>query len=404
MSAASRTPETETRGLWLLRMHYRMRTASFAMVFAASCLHLHGQGYAAWTWAYLASLLLLYPQLLHWMALRTPVPATTALRALLLDSFLLGTFCAVVRFADWLSFSVVLATLINNAANRGMKDSWQTLLALLLGAALGAAVCGFGFAPHTEWPTVLVCILGLTAYVLEVGHIAYLRNAQLRATRAQLRLRERALVDANARLQKSLEENDALRRDLAEQASRDPLTNLYNRRYLAGALPREMQRCERESKPLALVIMDLDHFKHYNDHYGHAAGDACLKAVARAIQASAKRSGDLAARFGGEEFVLLLPDTDASQALAVAEALRQSVAAMALPHAKSPLGRVTLSLGVAVSLPQARLGAEALLHSADTALYAVKKAGRNGSQLAKEPPPPALADNAVLLEVPPAGG
>jgi diguanylate cyclase (GGDEF)-like protein len=236
--------------------------------------------------------------------------------------------------------------------------------------------------PRTEWATVLCCIVGLTAYVLEVGNIAFYRNAQLRVTREQLKLRERALVDANERLQHSLQEIEILRKDLAEQASRDPLTNLYNRRHLAAALPREMQRCQREAKPVALIIMDLDHFKKFNDHYGHSAGDACLRAVSQAIQASAKRSGDLAARYGGEEFLLVLPDTNEGDALGMADALRAAVEALDIAHAQSSFGRVTLSLGVAVSRPDQKAGAEPLLRSADMALYAAKEAGRNRAHLA----------------------
>ena len=376
------TGHADPKGLWLVRTHYRMRTGAFAMVFVATCFHITGKDYGVWAWAYLVGLLLCYPQLVYRLALRSSARVNTALHLLLLDSVLLGLFCATVRFSDWLSFSVGLATLINNAANRGMKSTWETMLALAGGAATGYVLGGQQFSPHTEWATVLVCIVGLTAYVLEVGNIAYYRNAQLRVTRGQLRLRERALVDANERLQRSLLENDALRKDLAVQASRDPLTNLYNRRFLDAALPREILRCEREGKPLALIIMDLDHFKKFNDFYGHAAGDACLKTVSLSIQASAKRASDMAARFGGEEFVLLLPDTSADDALAMAEALRLAVETLDLTHQQSSFGRVTLSLGVAVSLPGARANAEQLLRHADLALYAAKAAGRNRSHLA----------------------
>lgn len=377
-------PAEQPRGQWLLSMHYRMRMASFAMVFAATFFQIRGKDYGLPAWAWLVTVLLVYPQLLHRLALRAHDLITTALRLLLLDALLLGTFCATVRFSDWLTFSVVLAALINNAANRGWKSTWKTLLVLAAGAAVGSALVGYQFAPRSEWPTVVLCVLGLTAYVLEVGNIAYYRNAQLRATREQLRLRERALVDANERLQTSLQEIELLRKDLAEQASRDPLTNLYNRRHLAVALPREMLRCQREAKPVALIIMDLDHFKGYNDHYGHAAGDVCLKAVSRTIEASAKRASDLAARYGGEEFLLLLPDTDEAEALRMAEGLRAAVQALGIAHAQSPHGLVTLSLGVAVNRPGSQDGAEQLLRRADKALYAAKGAGRNCALAAQD--------------------
>jgi diguanylate cyclase len=374
--------DADKSGLWLLRMHYRMRAASFAMLFAATCVHIYGQDFGAWTWCYLVALLLVYPQALYWLALRARDRIAAAIRSLLLDSFLLGAFCASVHFSDWLTFSVVLAALINNTANRGWRSTWETLLALALGAGFGYVLAGYRFEPHTGWVAVAFCMVGLTAYVLEVSYIAFYRNGQLRIAREQLKLRERALVDANERLQLSLQEIEILRKDLAEQASRDPLTNLYNRRHLAIALPREMLRCQREAKPVALIIMDLDHFKQFNDQYGHAAGDACLKAVAAAIQASAKRASDLAARYGGEEFLLLLPDTNEGDARSMAEGLRLAVQALQIAHAQSSFGYVTLSLGVAVSRPNTHTGAEQLLRSADMALYAAKEAGRNQTVLA----------------------
>ncbi len=374
--------DADKKGLWLLRMHYRMRVASFAVLFAATCVHSYGKNYGTGAWAYLITLLLFYPQALYWLALRARDRIATAMRSLLLDSLLLGAFCATVRFGDWLTFSVVLAALINNTANRGWRSTWETLVALLVGAACGFVLGGYRFEPFTAWDTMAFCVVGLTAYVLEVSFIAFYRNAQLRIAREQLKLRERALVDANDRLQLSLQEIEVLRKDLSEQASRDPLTNLYNRRYLAVALPREMLRCQREAKPVAVIIMDLDHFKKFNDQYGHAAGDACLQAVSGAIQACAKRASDLAARYGGEEFLLLLPDTDEDEALRMAEGLRRAVQALQIAHAQSSFGHVTLSLGVAVSRPTVATDAEQLLRSADLALYAAKEAGRNTVHLA----------------------
>jgi len=374
--------DAEKKGQWLLRMHYRMRAASFAMVFLATSLQIVGKDYGAWAWGYLVALLLVYPQLHYYFALRAQNRIAVAMASLLLDSFLLGTFCAVVRFSDWLAFSVVLATLINNAANRGYRSTWQTLLALAMGTALASVCMGFAFAPATEPVAVMVCFVGLTLYVVTVGNIAYYRNHQLRQAREQLQLRERALMDANDRLQVSLREIELLRSDLAEQASRDPLTNLFNRRYFDIAIHREIARCEREGKPLALIIMDLDHFKKFNDHYGHGAGDDCLKAVAAAIHASAKRASDLAARYGGEEFLLLLPDTPEDEAMRMAEELRLAVEALQIAHAQSPLDCVTLSMGVAVSSTRARYHADQLLRMADRALYVAKEAGRNNAQLA----------------------
>lgn len=370
------------KGLWLLRMHYRMRTAAFAMVFAATCFQLFGKNLGVATWGYVVTLLLIYPQVQYRLALRSRNRITAAMQSLLLDSFLLGVFCASVEFCAWLTFSVSLATLMNSAVNRGWKSTGVTLLALSCGAALGYWMTGYRFSPDTEVITLVFCCVGLTAYVLETGHISYYRNAQLRMAREQLKLREHALVESNKRLQVSLNEIEILKRDLIEQASRDPLTNLYNRRYFDVAVQRELARCEREAKPLTLILMDLDHFKNFNDHYGHAAGDVCLRVVANSIQDSAKRATDLAVRYGGEEFLLLLPDTDDEDAMRMAEDLRAAVEKLAMEHRHSPHGLVTLSLGVAVNKPEYQQDAQQLIRSADVALYAAKASGRNRTQRA----------------------
>lgn len=376
--------DLSSKARWLVRTHHAMRVASFATVFAATCIHITGKGYSPGVWAFLVVLLLVYPQLQYWRLLRSREPIAAVMHALVIDSFLLGVFSATVGFSDWLTFSVVLGTLSNSAANKGWRSTGITLLALAVGALLAVAVGGLHFSPHTEWQSALFCMVGLGAYVLAVGHIAFSRNLQLRSTRELLRARERDLLDANATLHTSLSEIEALRKGLLEQANQDGLTKLFNRRFLDSTLERELARCQRESKPLALIMLDIDHFKKYNDAYGHPAGDECLKTVAHALQGSAKRAGDLAARYGGEEFSLVLPDTDGVDALRMAEALRQEIEALAMPHAESDLGLVTISAGLAVMAGDSYASAEQLLRAADEALYYAKWGGRNRVHVAPD--------------------
>lgn len=182
--------------------------------------------------------------------------------------------------------------------------------------------------------------------------------------------REAALREMNDRLGEQLATIELLRATLAEEAVRDPLTGLHNRRFLdrelAGALQRET--------PVAVVVVDVDHFKSVNDRYGHAAGDDVLVAVARVLRAGT-RTGDVVARSGGEEFVVVLPDTDLAEACTRAEEIRRLCAATVHPVAGGPV-RVTLSAGVAVAGPEGT-GASALLSAADRALYRAKSAGRD---------------------------
>jgi diguanylate cyclase (GGDEF)-like protein len=167
-------------------------------------------------------------------------------------------------------------------------------------------------------------------------------------------------------------------RALNTLATHDGLTGLANRRYLDATIEREFRRAVRSRQPVSIVMIDIDHFKDYNDCYGHPAGDDCLCAVARSIEGCLRRAGDLAGRWGGEEFVVVLPGSDATRAVAFAETMRLAVRGLALRHGRSERGIVTLSAGVATFVPGRSAGAwQALVADADAALYAAKASGRD---------------------------
>lgn len=172
-------------------------------------------------------------------------------------------------------------------------------------------------------------------------------------------------------------------RKLAALSTTDGLTGLANRRRFDEVLNAEWARAKRTAQPFALVMLDVDHFKKFNDQYGHQAGDDCLKNVAGMIRAQARRAGDLAARYGGEEFALVLADTDATTARRLAEAVRHTIEAMDVPHELSPFGKVTVSIGVAIMMPGVDMDAQGLLRAADEALYRAKHEGRNRVALAE---------------------
>jgi diguanylate cyclase (GGDEF)-like protein/PAS domain S-box-containing protein len=167
---------------------------------------------------------------------------------------------------------------------------------------------------------------------------------------------------------------DALQR----AAMLDPLTRIANRRHFDSFLEREWQRAIRNAQPLSLVVLDVDHFKLYNDTLGHAAGDVCLQKVAQALQAHALRPTDLAARYGGEEFVLLFAETPQEAAARLAEAIRTTVEALQLPNPRSPTSPwITVSVGVATIVPTQLDQVGQLFVCADRAMYAAKGGGRN---------------------------
>ncbi|MGQ9364734.1 diguanylate cyclase [Azospirillum sp. ST 5-10] len=158
----------------------------------------------------------------------------------------------------------------------------------------------------------------------------------------------------------------------------DGLTGIANRRRFDEVLLREWRRCGRSQSPLSAIMIDVDHFKPYNDLCGHHAGDTCLRAVARLLDERMHRPADLVARYGGEEFVCLLPETDADGAARVAETLRAAVEGQAIPHPQSPVvPHVTVSLGHATLIPLADEPPGRLLALADEYLYAAKRSGRN---------------------------
>ena len=156
----------------------------------------------------------------------------------------------------------------------------------------------------------------------------------------------------------------------------DPLTGLANRRAFDAALAAEFNRAKRSSTPIALMMIDVDFFKHFNDTYGHPEGDKCLQKVATNIQQLCKRSMDLVSRYGGEEFAIILPNSDNAELLAIS--MLKSVEAMGIPHSTSSVANiVTISIGITEAIPLPEMQAEELVAMADKALYQAKSSGRN---------------------------
>ena len=173
---------------------------------------------------------------------------------------------------------------------------------------------------------------------------------------------------------------------LADLSMTDGLTGIANRRRFAEVLESEWTRAMRSGQSLALAMIDVDWFKRYNDHYGHQAGDDCLRAVARLLTESTRRGGDLVARYGGEEFAIIAPATDGAQALQMAHAICQAIQSLALPHALSEFSHVSVSIGVTALVPGQDDTPDALLRLADAALYRAKGEGRN--RVVCDPTPP----------------
>jgi diguanylate cyclase (GGDEF)-like protein len=186
-----------------------------------------------------------------------------------------------------------------------------------------------------------------------------------------------ALNDMARKLADREQQLRAANSHLEELASSDSLSGLANRRGFDARLAADWQRAGKLHRPVALLMIDVDHFKLFNDRYGHVEGDVCLRRIGKLLKETASGDDDLPARYGGEEFSLLMPGADVDAALKIGERLRLAVEAMCIAHASSPEGQVTISIGVASLIPGVAEDAEHLVEAADIALYAAKRRGRN---------------------------
>jgi diguanylate cyclase (GGDEF)-like protein/PAS domain S-box-containing protein len=185
-------------------------------------------------------------------------------------------------------------------------------------------------------------------------------------------------IDGVVAVTRDITEQKDLQDKLASLAATDALTGLANRRAFDERLADEWARARRDGTQLSLLLIDVDHFKKFNDHYGHLAGDGCLRALGRILSAVARRPADLAARYGGEEFAVLLPNTGPDGCAEVGEGIRQALHDLAMLHAQNPPSRlVTASVGAATSLPSQASDSGTLVAAADRALYAAKDSGRD---------------------------
>lgn len=215
----------------------------------------------------------------------------------------------------------------------------------------------------------------LLAALQNLYHVLSVQNADLAAANARLEERVATRTLELAQANRSLME---LNHRLEMLSNSDGLLEIANRRYFDQRLDQEWRREMREHRSLSLLMIDVDHFKRYNDHYGHQAGDHCLQSVTQAALSVLRRPGDLLARYGGEELVAILPNTELSGAVLVAQAIGRELAERNIPHADSPVAdHVTVSIGAATIVPDKHSSSSSLLAAADQALYSAKESGRN---------------------------
>lgn len=259
-----------------------------------------------------------------------------------------------VELRGGLSFSNGIMRLNLLAAMIAFYPSWK----VFYGYVFGSLLLGIWNELYlrVDFPQLYMLGLGCGLVVLEVGRRMLHRWFELAIMREH--------------------ENLTLLRQLDQLAKQDPLTGVANRRHFNIELDRALAHSQESGAPLSLILIDVDYFKRFNDHYGHQVGDMCLKEVAQALNRAVRTPSDLVARYGGEEFVLLLPNTDRQAAANVAQRLQDGLASLQLEHLASDVAPwVTVSQGIASNVSGE--GANQLLERADQALYRAKESGRN---------------------------
>ncbi len=356
------TPESSSRdGVhWTVRMNRRNRSAFYVLLFVAMGSHLLALGAPAWGWAALVLNYLAYPQLVYWRARRAHDQRRAEIHNMDADIVLAGIWAGVLGFPLWITFVLCASGCINMVVFHGGRGGIRLLVNMGAGIALAALAVPLDWRPETDLRTSVLCMVALGLYLF-----AFARDGYDRAM---------AQHEVHAQLRGQFEEIRSLQTQLREQALRDPLTGLFNRRHLDAVLAPMLERCVSQGAPLSLLVIDIDHFKRVNDAHGHAAGDAVLQALAQLLLRHV-RPQDVACRLGGEEFVLVLDNTPVAVAAERAQVLRQAFEALRVRAVGGELA-ATLSCGVA-ACPDNGQEPRALVAWADQALYAAKKQGRN---------------------------
>lgn len=359
---------------WVAVNSYRVRVAAFVLIGIPIALHALPGSPGALFWTIFLLQFVAYPHLMQWRTRRCAQPVKAELDNLIVDAVVSGAWAAGLGFPLWITVALCLATLLNHAIMRGLPGVLICPAALLSGALASTTVIAFRLSTDTEGLVTLASIIGLATYLALMGVEFFTYIRRLQEVQGAVALQKQILEDANAALHEQISKIHDLQEKLRDQANRDSLTGLFNRRYLEGTLEREMARCKREGTPITVLLLDIDHFKLINDTYGHQAGDEVLRVFSRMLQDSA-RAEDIVCRYGGEEFLLVLPKMPLNIARERGEHLLRLFESTLVPFGDHRI-RITTSIGIA-GTPLHSNSAEGLIRCADEALYLAKHNGRN---------------------------
>ena len=339
---ATQSVDRERR--FVIRVH-GLRTLGLGLGFFPVAAVFWQNGEPLLLWALLLVNGFAWPHLARWLAVRSATPVQAEYRNLLADSLMGGVWVALMRFNLLPSVALVAMLAMDKLSVGGARLLLRGLTLQVLACALAAATNDWAFAPHTGAAVMLATVPFMVLYPLAISAAMHRLAQQVRQQNRQL----------------------------AQISSTDGLSDLFNRGAWEEAVAATLERCRRSGASASLLMIDIDRFKHVNDHHGHPAGDAVIGRVGAIIR-RCMRDTDCAGRYGGDEFGVLLDRADAAAAAAIAERIRDSVAAAEFEQAEGM--RCTLSIGVAEITAQTH-DARSWIKRADDALYRAKIDGRN---------------------------
>ncbi|MDP2227532.1 MAG: diguanylate cyclase [Moraxellaceae bacterium] len=315
--------------------------------------------------------------------------ATEAIALLLIAGGLAAAWSATLRpsFNTWIPFfyaGIIYCKLAGIILFESEELVFNQIIAIMLVTIVGTLALQLTVRSGLAGNVMVLCGFGLAMMshkfddIFLAGSYVLLTIFVCTFIAALQENRDRIIFLKTLMLEAEAEEIRRLNQELQQVARLDSLTGLSNRRHFDEVFSNEWERGSRQKNRMALLIIDVDHFKSYNDHYGHPEGDECLTRVATALASVMRRPGDLLARYGGEEFVVLLPETGMEGAQDVANRLLAAIDALDIPHQNSSVARhVTISIGLSVMQPLPGINRQILLNDADTALYRAKRMGRH---------------------------
>lgn len=340
----------------IVKLNWSPRTfgSLFTVIIILSIFHNRPDSFI---WAFMIFQCLIWPQCAYLHGCISSDSKLAEYRNLLFDCILFGAWLPVLSFRLWPVSCLVLAAFLNTTATGGIRFLAKGLICFVLGIIFMMLFKGFKFIPDASLLTAILSIIFIALYSFAVGLMAFRQNKLLIKARKEIK-RQRDILDNISKI--------------------DGLTGIPNRRRFDEYIDLQWQNSQRSGSSLSVIMIDVDHFKAYNDFYGHGGGDKCLKKIAKTLFETIKRPNDLIARYGGEEFVCLLPATELEGAISIAETMRKNIISQSIPHEKSPVADyVTISLGVSSINPIKESTPSILLETADKALYEAKNNNRN---------------------------